>query len=147
MCFHSLGKLIVVRLWEWTGVFIKDVQHRQRVSIFIKKAAGDQPATSAHGRFPPKNPLAPLVGRLQCNARDLVQEIALASRRIFASRSRASRTASGFDLAATTSLGFTLIRSLTEQIGGKLSLHKTNPGESRPGLCVVLIFPSSPHAS
>jgi two-component sensor histidine kinase/ABC-type amino acid transport substrate-binding protein len=52
----------------------------------------------------------------------------------------------GFDFAASTSLGFTLIRSLSEQIGGKLSLRETNPGESRPGLCVVLVFPSFPQA-
>ena len=47
-----------------------------------------------------------------------------------------------FDPASTTSLGFTLVRSLAEQIDGRLEIGPARPGDARPGLKVVLAFPA-----
>jgi PAS domain S-box-containing protein len=45
------------------------------------------------------------------------------------------------DPAASASLGFTLVRSLVEQIGGRLSIAEARPNARLPGLRVVLAFP------
>ncbi|GEM_PF-2943963 len=50
----------------------------------------------------------------------------------------------GLDPAEAASLGFTLVRSLAEQIGGRLSIGPVRPGEGHPGLRVVLVFPAPP---
>jgi two-component sensor histidine kinase len=45
-----------------------------------------------------------------------------------------------FDPANSASLGYTLIRSLSDQIDGRLTIRAANPGEALPGLSVVLTF-------
>jgi two-component sensor histidine kinase len=45
------------------------------------------------------------------------------------------------DPAKSPSLGFTLVRSLAEQIGGRLSIDAAKPGEAFSGLRVFLAFP------
>jgi len=47
----------------------------------------------------------------------------------------------GFDVENSSSLGFTLIRSLTYQIHGKFSASETNSGTSSPGFRAVIAFP------
>lgn len=51
---------------------------------------------------------------------------------------------SDMDPATSVSLGFTLVRSLAKQIGGKISVCATNPGEPCPGLSVALDLPLAP---
>jgi PAS domain S-box-containing protein len=46
------------------------------------------------------------------------------------------------DPAKSPSLGFTLVRSLAEQIGGRISIDAAKPGESFSGLRVFLAFPA-----
>lgn len=46
-----------------------------------------------------------------------------------------------FDPASSSSLGFTLVRSLAEQIDGRLEIGPSRPGDTLPGLKVVLAFP------
>ena len=49
-----------------------------------------------------------------------------------------------FDPANSASLGYTLIRSLSDQIDGRLTIRAANPGEALPGLSVVLTFSMLP---
>ena len=49
-----------------------------------------------------------------------------------------------FDLENSVSMGFILVRTLAEQIGGKLSISEAKPGNPSPGLRVVLVFSSAP---
>ena len=47
-----------------------------------------------------------------------------------------------FNPSKTDSLGFTLVRSLTEQIDGQLAIGEVNPGAPKPGLSIVLKLPA-----
>jgi PAS domain S-box-containing protein len=50
----------------------------------------------------------------------------------------------GFDPSNSASMGFTLVYSLAEQLGGRLSISEADPGKPSPGLSVALSFPVRP---
>ncbi len=62
--------------------------------------------------------------------------------RLLEVRDNGRGAAADYALETSASLGFTLIRSLTSQLGGTLSVSETNPGVSSPGLRVVVSFPA-----
>jgi two-component sensor histidine kinase len=47
----------------------------------------------------------------------------------------------GFEPLSKGSLGWSLISSLSSQLGGELSWQSPRPGQSRPGLLVRIEFP------
>jgi PAS domain S-box-containing protein len=49
----------------------------------------------------------------------------------------------GLDPDASASMGFSLVRGLAEQLGGRLSMGEARPGNPRPGVTAVLVFPAN----